>query len=291
MKGILLSGGLGTRLYPITKVISKQMLPLYDKPMIYYPLSILMLAGIREVLIISTPRDIPAFSELFGDGNSLGMNIDYAIQSSPRGIAEAFIIGEKFISNSTVALILGDNIFYGENIGNILKNMVNIIESQYGAAIFGYYVKQPEQYGVIEFDKMGNVIRILEKPQNPKSHYAVPGLYFYDNNISNIAKTVKPSPRGELEITSINNIYLTEKKLNVERFGRGIAWLDTGTYDTFLEAANFIATIQRRQGLFISCIEEIAFRNKWITENRLLELASTYKNEYGEYLKNIIKES
>jgi glucose-1-phosphate thymidylyltransferase len=291
MKGILLSGGLGTRLYPITKVISKQMLPLYDKPMIYYPLSILMLAGIREVLIISTPRDIPAFSELFGDGSSLGMDIDYAIQSSPRGIADAFIIGENFIKNSTVALILGDNIFYGENIGNLLKNMVNIIESQYGAAIFGYYVKHPEQYGVIEFDKTGNIIKISEKPQNPKSHYAVPGLYFYDNNVSNIAKTVKPSPRGELEITSVNNIYLTEKKLKVERFGRGIAWLDTGTYDTFLEAANFIATIQRRQGLFISCIEEIAFRNKWITEDRLLELASTYKNEYGEYLKNIIQES
>ena len=287
MKGIILAGGSGTRLYPLTKAVSKQILPMYDKPMIYYPLSVLMLSKIREVLIISTPRDIHLFKELFGDGSQLGMRFEYAVQDKPRGLADAFIVGKDFIGTDDVALVLGDNIFYGQSFTNTLLNAANTIAEKKGAVIFGYYVKDPTAYGVVEFDKDGKVLGIEEKPQNPKSNYAVPGLYFYDNSVVQIAQNVKPSARGEIEITTVNNAYLEKGQLNVELLGRGMAWLDTGTYDGLLEASNFIATIQKRQGMYVSCIEEIAFRNKWITKEQLLETAAEYKTEYGEYLKFI----
>lgn len=287
MKGIILAGGSGTRLYPITKAVSKQILPLYDKPMIYYPLSCLMLAGIREVLIISTPRDIKLFEELFGDGRWLGMKFEYAVQDKPRGLADAFIVGEKFIGNDSVALVLGDNIFYGQSFTKTLTSAYKTIDSEGGAVIFGYYVKDPTAYGVVEFDKNGRALGIEEKPANPKSNYAVPGLYFYDNSVIEIAKNVKPSARGEIEITAVNNAYLEKKQLKVEILGRGMAWLDTGTYDGLLEASNFIATIQKRQGLYVSCIEEIAFANGWIDKKQLLALADGYKTVYGEYLRYI----
>ena len=287
MKGIILAGGSGTRLYPITKAVSKQILPLYDKPMIYYPLSVLMLAGIREVLIISTPRDIKLFEELFGDGAWLGMHFEYAVQDKPRGLADAFIVGKDFIGNDDVALVLGDNIFYGQSFTATLKSAAEKIKNDRGAVIFGYYVKDPTAYGVVEFDKNGNVLGIEEKPSQPKSNYAVPGLYFYDNSVVQIAQNVKPSARGEIEITTVNNTYLEKNALKVELLGRGMAWLDTGTYDGLLEAANFIATIEKRQGMYVSCIEEIAYYNGWISKDDLLKLASTYKTEYGEYLKYI----
>jgi glucose-1-phosphate thymidylyltransferase len=287
MKGIILAGGSGTRLYPITKAVSKQILPLYDKPMIYYPLSVLMLAGIREVLIISTPRDIKLFEELFGDGAWLGMHFEYAVQDKPRGLADAFIVGKDFIGNDDVALVLGDNIFYGQSFTATLKSAAEKIKNDRGAVIFGYYVKDPTAYGVVEFDKNGNVLGIEEKPSQPKSNYAVPGLYFYDNSVVQIAQNVKPSARGEIEITTVNNTYLEKNALKVELLGRGMAWLDTGTYDGLLEASNFIATIEKRQGMYVSCIEEIAYYNGWISKDDLLKLASTYKTEYGEYLKYI----
>ena len=287
MKGIILAGGSGTRLYPITKAVSKQILPLYDKPMVYYPLSVLMLSGIREVLIISTPRDISLFKELFGDGKWLGMKFDYAVQDKPRGLADAFIVGEKFIGNDSVALVLGDNIFYGQSFTQTLRNARQKIDNSKGAVIFGYFVKDPTAYGVVEFSEEGKVLGIEEKPENPKSNYAVPGLYFYDNSVVEIAKNVKPSARGEIEITAVNNAYLEKKQLNVELLGRGMAWLDTGTYDGLLEASNFIATIQKRQGMYVSCIEEIAFRNGWLSKEQLLGLAKGYKTEYGRYLEFI----
>ena len=287
MKGIILAGGSGTRLYPITKAVSKQILPLYDKPMIYYPLSVLMLAGIREVLIISTPRDIKLFEELFGDGAWLGMHFEYAVQDKPRGLADAFIVGKDFIGNDDVALVLGDNIFYGQSFTATLKSAAEKIKNDRGAVIFGYYVKDPTAYGVVKFDKNGKVLGIEEKPSQPKSNYAVPGLYFYDNSVVQIAQNVKPSARGEIEITTVNNTYLEKNALKVELLGRGMAWLDTGTYDGLLEASNFIATIEKRQGMYVSCIEEIAYYNGWISKDDLLKLASTYKTEYGEYLKYI----
>ncbi|MCQ2592668.1 MAG: glucose-1-phosphate thymidylyltransferase RfbA [Treponema sp.] len=288
MKGIILAGGSGTRLYPITKSVSKQILPLYDKPMIYYPLSCLMLAGIREVLIISTPRDISCFEELFGDGSWLGMHFEYAVQDKPRGLADAFIVGKDFIGNDDVALVLGDNVFYGAYFSKTLRDAVKKVESkECGAEIFGYYVKDPTAYGVVEFDKDYNVLGIEEKPANPKSNWAVPGLYFYNNEVVKIAQNVKPSARGEIEITSVNNAYLEKGILKVGLLGRGTAWLDTGTYDGLLEASNFIATIQKRQGLYVSCIEEIAYYNKWITKEDLLNMAATYKTDYGAYLKLI----
>lgn len=287
MKGIILAGGSGTRLYPITKAVSKQILPLYDKPMIYYPLSVLMLAGIREVLIISTPRDIKLFEELFGDGAWLGMHFEYAVQDKPRGLADAFIVGKDFIGTDDVALVLGDNIFYGQSFTATLKSAAKKIKNGRGAIIFGYYVKDPTAYGVVEFDKNGKVLGIEEKPSQPKSNYAVPGLYFYDNSVVQIAQNVKPSARGEIEITTVNNTYLEKNALKVELLGRGMAWLDTGTYDGLLEASNFIATIEKRQGMYVSCIEEISYYNGWISKDDLLKLASTYKTEYGEYLKYI----
>lgn len=287
MKGIILAGGSGTRLYPITKAVSKQILPLYDKPMIYYPLSVLMLAGIREVLIISTPRDIKLFKELFGDGSWLGMRFEYAVQEKPRGLADAFIVGKDFIGDDDVALVLGDNIFYGQSFTKTLKNAADKIKNDKGAVIFGYYVKDPTAYGVVEFDSTGKVLGIEEKPSAPKSNYAVPGLYFYDNSVVNIAENVKPSARGEIEITSVNNEYLKQNQLKVELLGRGMAWLDTGTYDGLLEASNFIATIEKRQGMYVSCIEEIAFRNGWISKDSLLKMAAEYKTEYGRYLEFI----
>jgi glucose-1-phosphate thymidylyltransferase len=287
MKGIILAGGSGTRLYPITKAISKQINPIYDKPMIYYPLSILMLAGIREILVISTPRDLPLFPELLGNGEDFGIKFEYAIQEKPNGLAEAFIIGEKFIANDSCALVLGDNIFYGHGLTGILKEAEARKE---GATIFGYYVPNPKDFGVVEFDKDGKVISLEEKPQNPKSNYAVPGLYFYDNTVVEKAKRVKPSKRGELEITSINEMYLQEEKLHVVNFGRGMAWLDTGTHDALLEAANFVKTIQSRQGVMVACLEEIAYRNGWISKEKVLELAKPLmKSKYGEYLINLVK--
>ena len=290
MKGIILAGGSGTRLYPITKAVSKQILPLYDKPMIYYPMSVLMLSEIKEVLVISTPRDITLFKELFGDGSWLGMKIEYAVQDKPRGLADAFIVGEKFIGTDSVALVLGDNIFYGQSFTSTLKSAVKKVNTDGGAVIFGYFVKDPTAYGVVEFDKNGTALGIEEKPAKPKSNYAVPGLYFYDNSVINIAKNVKPSARGEIEITAVNNAYLDEKKLKVELMGRGMAWLDTGTYDGLLEASNFIATIQNRQGMYVRCLEEIAYRNGWINKEQLLELAAGYKTSYGEYLKFIAEQ-
>lgn len=287
MKGIILAGGSGTRLYPITKAVSKQILPLYDKPMIYYPLSVLMLAGINEVLIISTPRDISCFQELFGDGAWLGMKFEYAIQDKPRGLADAFIIGKDFIGDDSVTLVLGDNIFYGRGFSAVLKRARQTVEEKNESVIFGYIVKDPTAYGVVEFDKTGKVLGIEEKPENPKSNYAVPGLYFYTNDVVNIAANVKPSSRGEIEITSINNEYLKRGELSVEPLGRGLAWLDTGTYDGMQEASNFIATIQKRQGMYVSCIEEISYRNGWLSKEQLLELSVGYKTEYGEYLRFI----
>lgn len=288
MKGIILAGGSGTRLYPLTKAISKQIMPVYDKPMIYYPLSTLMLAGIREVLIISTPRDLPVFKELLGDGSQLGMDIQYAIQEAPNGLAEAFIIGEEFIGDDSVALVLGDNIFYGMTFSKILREAATRTESEPGATIFGYYVKDPREYGVVEFDENGIAISIEEKPEKPKSNYAVPGLYFYDNDVVQIAKTIKPSARGELEITAVNNEYLNRGNLHVETLGRGFAWLDTGNHDMLLNAANFVATFQKRQGMYVSCIEEIAYKRGFITKEQLVELAQPLlKTEYGQYLIDV----
>lgn len=288
MKGIILAGGSGTRLYPLTRAISKQIMPVYDKPMIYYPLSTLMLAGIREVLIISTPRDLPTFKELFGDGSQLGMRFEYAIQEKPRGLADAFIIGDKFIGNDAVALVLGDNIFYGQSFSKLLLQVSARTEKEKGATIFGYYVRDPKEYGVVEFDKDGKAISIEEKPANPKSNYAVPGLYFYDNDVVEIAKSVLPSARGEIEITSINNEYLNRGTLHVETMGRGFAWLDTGNHDALLDAANFVATFQKRQGLYVSCIEEIAYKRGFITKEELLKLAEPLmKTAYGKYLTEV----
>ncbi|HIV16627.1 MAG TPA: glucose-1-phosphate thymidylyltransferase RfbA [Candidatus Alectryocaccobium stercorigallinarum] len=287
MKGIILAGGSGTRLYPLTKAVSKQIMPVYDKPMIYYPLSTLMTAGIREILIISTPRDLPVFKELLGSGGQLGLRFEYAVQEQPRGLADAFIIGDKFIGDDNVALVLGDNIFYGHRFSEILHNAV---ERKDGATIFGYYVKNPQDYGVVEFDENGKAISIEEKPLKPKSSYAVPGLYFYDNDVVEIAKNVKPSARGEIEITSINNEYLRRGTLHVETLGSGFAWLDTGSHDALLDAADFVAAIQKRQGLYISCIEEIAYRKGFISKEQLLELAQPLlKTAYGQYLVDVAK--
>jgi glucose-1-phosphate thymidylyltransferase len=291
MKGIILAGGEGTRLFPVTKAVSKQILPLYDKPMIYYPLSVLMLAGIREILIISTPRDISLFKNLFLDGEWLGMRFEYAVQESPRGLADAFIVGRRFTGNDACALVLGDNVFYGRGFGTVLKNAAAKVESTGGCIIFAYYVKDPSGFGIVEFDKGGKVLSIEEKPPVPKSHYVVPGLYFYDNDVLEIAKNVKASSRGEIEITSVNNAYLAAKKLSVELLGRGMAWLDTGTHDGLLEAANFIATVQKRQGLYVSCIEEIAYRNNWISAEDLRSLAAAHKTAYGDYLTFIADEA
>jgi len=290
MKSIILAGGLGTRLYPLTYAVSKQILPVYDKPMIYYPLSVLMLAGIREVLVISTPRDLPVFRELLGDGSRLGMRFAYKVQEKPRGLADAFILGEDFIGSDSVALVLGDNIFYGQRFTETLKAARQKTE-QSGAVIFGYYVKDPTRYGVVEFDAQGKVISIEEKPQKPKSRYAVPGLYFYDNDVIEIAKQVQPSARGEIEITSVNNEYLKRGKLHVELLGRGMAWLDTGSYDGLLEASNFIETVQKRQGLYVACIEEIAYRNGWINREELIKAANGFKTDYGDYLRFVAEES
>ena len=285
MKGIILAGGSGTRLYPMTKSISKQIIPIYDKPMIYYPLSVLMLAGIKDVLIISTPRDMRDFKELLGDGNELGMKFQYAIQEQPKGLAEAFIIGENFIGDDNVALVLGDNIFHGYGFSERLKNAVSRKE---GATIFGYHVSNPKDFGVVEFDEENNVVSIEEKPKEPKSNYAVPGLYFYDNDVIEIAKSIKPSSRGEIEITEVNNEYLKKGKLKVELFGRGMAWLDTGTPSGLLNAANFVETVQTRQGLYIACIEEIAFRMGFIEKENLKKLAKPMaKTDYGKYLKQV----
>ena len=290
MKGIILAGGSGTRLYPITKGTSKQLLAIYDKPMIYYPLSILMLAGIKEVLIISTPQDLPNFEKLLGNGNNIGMQFSYKEQPSPDGLAQAFILGEEFIGEDDVCLVLGDNIFYGAGIENLLEDAVKTVSDDKKATIFGYYVQDPKRYGVAEFDKNGNVKSIEEKPVNPKSNYAVVGLYFYPNNVINIAKNIKPSKRGELEITAVNETYLNKNNLKLKLMGRGYAWLDTGTQDSLLEASNFIQTIEKRQGLKIACIEEIAFEKGYINKEQLIKLAEEYKNnDYGTYLMGLIK--
>ena len=285
MKGIILAGGAGTRLYPLTKAISKQIMPVYDKPMIYYPLSILMLAGIQDILIISTPRDLPVFKELLGTGQQLGLRMSYAVQEQPRGLADAFIIGAEFIGDDSVALILGDNIFYGQSFSRVLREVAS---REKGATIFGYYVRDPREYGVVEFDGKGMAVSIEEKPEHPKSNYAVPALYFYDNDVVEIARNVKPSARGEIEITSINNEYLRRGTLRVETLGRGFAWLDTGNHDSLLDAADFVAAFQKRQGLYISCIEEIAFKRGFITKEQLLELAEPLmKTAYGQYMVEV----
>lgn len=289
MKAIILAGGSGTRLYPTTIAMSKQMLPIYDKPMIYYPLSVVMLAGVRDILIISTIRDVSCFQELLRDGSHLGLNIEYAIQEKPRGLAEAFIIGEKFIGNDSVMLVLGDNIFYGSYLSETLQKASKISS---GALIFGYKVPNPQDYGIVEFSTNGQVLSVEEKPKKPKSDYAIPGLYFYDNKVIEFAKRVTPSKRGELEITAVNDMYLKEGKLNVELLGRGTAWLDTGTHDGLLEASNFVAIFQRRQGLYISCVEEIAFRNGYINTEQLKKLANKYlKTSYGKYLVKVANET
>ena len=288
MKGIILAGGSGTRLYPVTKAISKQITPIYDKPMIYYPLSVLMLAGIKDILVISTPRDVVVFEELLGNGNDFGLNISYAIQEKPNGLAEAFLIGEKFIGNDSCALVLGDNIFYGHGFTGMLKEAE---AKKVGATIFGYYVNNPKDFGVVEFDENGKAISLEEKPENPKSNYAIPGLYFYDNTVVEKAKKVKPSKRGELEITTLNEMYLNEGTLNVVSMGRGMAWLDTGTHDGLLEASNFVKTIQSRQSVMVACPEEIAYNNGWITKEKIKELAEPLiKSHYGKYLMNLIGE-
>jgi len=289
LKGIILAGGSGTRLYPITIPVCKQLLPIYDKPMLYYPLSILMLAGIRDILIISTPKDTPRIQEMFGNGSDLGINIYYKVQDYPRGLADAFILGRDFISKDSVCLVLGDNIFFGHGLTNLLKKSLSTVEQQGGSIVFGYYVNDPERYGVVEFDNNNKAITIEEKPLKPKSNYAVTGLYFYDNDVVDIAKDVKPSQRGEIEITDVNKTYLSLGRLRVEILGRGYAWLDTGTAESLLEAGNFISTIEKRQGLKIACIEEIAYKLGYISKQQLMTIAEGYKNNYGKYLINMIK--
>lgn len=287
MKGIILAGGSATRLYPLSKAISKQIMPVYDKPMIYYPLSALMMAGIREVLVISTPRDLPMFRDLLGDGSRLGMRLEYKIQEVPNGLAQAFVLGAEFLGGEPGCLILGDNMFYGHGFSRMLKDAVSLIEAHKGACIFGYEVMDPRAYGVVEFDANGHVLSLEEKPEHPKSNYAVPGLYFYDETVTEKAAALKPSARGEYEITDLNKVYLEEGKLNVKLFSRGFAWLDTGNCDSLLEAGNFIATIQNRQGFYVSCIEEIAWRNGWISTDKLRELGKEMKTAYGRYLERI----
>ncbi len=286
MKGIILAGGSGSRLYPITKGVSKQLLPIYDKPMIYYPLSVLMLSGIREILLISNPEYIELYKRLLNNGSHLGIDIEYKIQERPRGLADAFIVGEEFIGSDTVCLILGDNVFYGQGFGSTLRKVSQIQE---GATIFGYYVNNPDEFGVVEFDEDGNVLSLEEKPKKPKSNYAVPGLYFYDNTVIEKAKALKPSERGELEITDLNKEYMKEGKLKVQLLGRGLAWLDTGTYDGLANATDFVRTIQKRTGLYIACLEEIAYKNKWITKDQLIKMGKEYeKTEYGQYILNLV---
>jgi glucose-1-phosphate thymidylyltransferase len=289
MKGIILAGGKGTRLYPLTKIISKQLLPIYDKPLIYYPLSVLMLANIKDILIISTPEDTPHFENYFGDGSSYGINLSYKVQEQPNGLAEAFILGEEFIGNDEVCMILGDNIFYGHDFVSLLKKAVNDIKEKKGAIVFGYKVKDPQRYGVVEFDNSGKAISLEEKPSEPKSNYAVLGLYFYDNSVVNIAKKLTPSKRGEIEITDLNKIYLKNNNLQVLQLGRGFAWFDTGTHESMLDASFFVKTIEERQAVKISCIEEISYSKGWITKGKLLELANSLKNEYGNYLKGLLR--
>lgn len=291
MKGIILAGGSGTRLYPITKGVSKQLLPIFDKPMIYYPISVLMLAGIREILIISTPYDLPSFQRLLGDGSDYGIYLEYAEQPSPDGLAQAFLIGEKFIGSDSVCLVLGDNIFYGQSFTRMLREAVRTAEEENKATIFGYWVSDPERYGVAEFDKEGNVLSIEEKPETPKSNYAVVGLYFYPNKVVEVAKNIKPSARGELEITTVNQVFLQAQKLKVQSLGRGFAWLDTGTHDSLSEASTFIEVIEKRQGLKVACLEGIALRQGWITSDKMCELARPMlKNQYGQYLLKVIEE-